>query len=122
MLPTLYRKAQAYEAGEKVEFNGKQYPPLYTPRNSALMGLFDITDDEVKRLKTIITKEEAQARHVEREYLRRQRSGAMDRGTYLETAEQRRIEARLRRAKGESLRQIAKEMELPVTTVQYYLG
>ena len=31
----------------------------------------------------------------------------MDRATYLETAEQRRVEARLRRAKGESLRQIA---------------
>ena len=32
---------------------------------------------------------------------------AMDRAAYLETAEQRRVEARLRRAKGESLRQIA---------------
>ena len=93
-----------------MEFNGKQYPPLYTPRNSTLMELFDITDDEVTRLKTIITKEEAQARHAEREHLRRQRSGAMDRATYLETAEHRRVEAQLRRARGESLRQIAEAL------------
>src|SRR5512135_1487893 len=42
ILSTLYRKAQAYEAGEKVEFNGRTYPPLYTPRNSTLMELFAI--------------------------------------------------------------------------------
>src|SRR5512147_2459380 len=66
VLSTLYRKAQAYEAGEKVEFNGKKYPPLYTPRNSTLMGLFDITDEEVKRLKTIVTKEEAAERDRQR--------------------------------------------------------
>jgi hypothetical protein len=38
VLSTLYRKAQAYEAGEHIEFGGKKYPPLYTPRNSTLMG------------------------------------------------------------------------------------
>jgi hypothetical protein len=111
VLSTLYRKAQAYEAGEKVEFGGRTYPPLYTPRNSTLMELFAITDKEVSRLKTIISKEEAVRRHRERARLRdrqrRRELGAVDRATYLETAEQRRVEAKLRRAKGESLRQIA---------------
>ena len=114
MLSTLYRKAQAYEAGEKIEFNGRQYPPLYTPRNSTLMGLFDITDEEVGKLKTIISKEEATKRHRERNRLsgcqKRRELGAVDRATYLETAEQRRVEARLRRSRGESLRQIAEAL------------
>src|SRR5512135_1136897 len=66
ILSTLYRKAQAYEAGEKVEFNGRTYPPLYTPRNSTLMELFAITWEEGKKLKTIISKEETAKRHRER--------------------------------------------------------
>jgi DNA-directed RNA polymerase specialized sigma24 family protein len=79
------------------------------------MGLFDVTDEEVRQLKTIVTKEEAAERHRERN--RKQ----MDRASYLETAEQRRAQARLLRAKGLSIRQIAKEMGLPFPTVQYYL-
>ena len=104
MLSTLYRKAKAYEAGERVEFEGRTCPPLYTPHNSTFMELFDITDEEVGKLKTIITKEEA----AERDRQRHRKHS--DRATYLETAEQRRVEARLRRAKGESLRQIAKAL------------
>ncbi|NMQ21489.1 replication protein [Candidatus Competibacter phosphatis] len=34
VLSTLYRKAKAYEAGERIEFNGRTYPPLYTPPQS----------------------------------------------------------------------------------------
>src|SRR5512143_4035709 len=47
VLSTLYCKAQAYEAGEQVEFDGRKYPPLYTPRNSTLMELFNSTGEEV---------------------------------------------------------------------------
>ena len=115
VLSTLYRKAQAYEAGKKVEFNGRQYPPLYTPRNSTLMGLFNITDEEVKRLKTIVTKEEAAQRD------RQRHRKHTDRATYLETAEQRRVEARLRRARGESLRQIAESLGVSLDTVKTYI-
>lgn len=107
ILSTLYRKAQAYEAGEKIEFGGRMYPPLYTPKNSTLQELFEIQDAETPHLKTIISAEEAGKRDAERKREQRQRSGAMDRASYLETAEQRRVEARLRRAKGESLREIA---------------
>ncbi|MEI2722832.1 MAG: hypothetical protein V9H26_04620 [Verrucomicrobiota bacterium] len=38
------------------------YPPLYTPRNRTLLALFDVQDDEMKALKTIITPEEAAER------------------------------------------------------------
>ena len=107
VLSTLYRKAKAYEAGERIEFNGRTYPPLYTPRNRTLLALFDVQDDEMKALKTIITPEEARNRDAERKQQRRQKGGSARRDSYLETAEQRRVEAQLRRGKGESLRQIA---------------
>lgn len=45
-LMTLYSKAKAYEAGEKITSGGKEYAPLYTPRNDTLINLFQITDQE----------------------------------------------------------------------------
>ncbi len=126
VLSTLYCKAQAYEAGEQVEFDGRKYPPLYTPRNSTLMELFDITDEEGKRLKTIITKEEAAERDAERQRQRRRKSGSSDWASHLEaikeTAEQRRIEARLLRARGLSVREIAVVMRISKSQVHRYLA
>ena len=115
VLSTLYRKAQAYEAGEKIEFGGKDYPPLYTPKNSTLRELFDIEDAEIPHLKTIISAAEAAERH------RQRNRKAMDRAAYLETAEQRRVEARLLRAGGMPLRQIAETLGVSVDTVKTYL-
>ena len=122
MLSTLYRKAQAYEAGEKIEFGGKDYPPLYTPKNSTLRDLFDIQDAETPHLKTIITAQDAAQRHTERERQRRQQSGSIDRETYLETAEQRRAQARLLRARGLSVREIAREMKISKSQIHRYLA
>jgi hypothetical protein len=108
VLSTLYRKAQAYEAGEKVEFESRRYPPLYTPRNSTLINLFSITEDELKHLRTIVTKAEA----AERDRKRHRKN--TNRVTYLETiketAEQRRAQARLLRAKGLSWSEVGKEL------------
>ncbi len=115
ILSTLYRKAQAYEAGEKVEFGGRDYPPLYTPRNSTLRELFDIQEAESPHLKTIISAAEAAQRHRERN------RKAVDRATYLETAEQRRAQARLLRAGGTPLGQIAETLGVSLDTVKGYL-
>src|SRR5690625_5379455 len=54
-LMTLYAKAKQYEAGEKVEFGGRQYSPLYTPKNDTLISLFQITDEEQRKLRTVIS-------------------------------------------------------------------
>ena len=110
VLSTLYRKAQAYEAGEKIEFGGKDYPPLYTPKNRTLRDLFDIQDTETPHLKTIISAAEAAERDAARKREQRQRLGAMDRAIYLETAEQRRAQARLLRARGLSWAEVGQEM------------
>lgn len=81
-LMTLYEKAKAYEAGQRVEFGGKQYPPLYTPKNETLISLFQITSEEQRQLKTIISSDIAKERDRERDTKRRRDKGAIDRVTY----------------------------------------
>lgn len=85
-LMTLYSKAKAYEAGEKVSFGGREFAPLYTPKNDTLINLFQITDDEQAQLRTVISKDMALERRRERDRTRdearRRASGAVDRETY----------------------------------------
>jgi hypothetical protein len=85
-LMTLFRKAKDYEAGEKVNFGGKTYAPLYTPKNDTLINLFRITTDEQRQLKTIISSEMALERDRKRHEVRRRAAGAMDRHTYESTS------------------------------------
>ncbi|RUR51955.1 replication protein [Vreelandella populi] len=82
-LSTLYEKAKAFGKGEKIEFNGRLYPALYTPKNDHLINLFGITDEEQRKLKTIITPSLARERHAERERIRRKNAGAQSRSEYL---------------------------------------
>ncbi len=81
-LMTLYSKAKQFEAGEKISFGGKEYPALYTPRNDTLINLFEITDDEQRELRTIISKGMALERDKNRKQAARRAAGAVDRETY----------------------------------------
>jgi hypothetical protein len=63
-LSTLYRKAQEARAGVAVEYSGRTFPPLYTPRNTTLLELFHITPEEEKSLRTIISASEKYRRVV----------------------------------------------------------
>ncbi len=65
-LSTLYDKARRWNAGETVEFGGKKYPPLYTPRNGTLIDWFEITDVEQRTLRTVISRDMARERRRER--------------------------------------------------------
>ena len=76
---TLYRKAQEGRQGLLVTFQGRTYPPMYTPRNQTLLDLFSITPAEEMELRTIISKAEKYRRRVEK----RRAAGIVDRSTYL---------------------------------------
>jgi len=65
-----------------VEFGGKQFAPLYTPKNDTLISLFHITDDEQRKLRTLISRDMAKERDRERHTARRRAAGAVDRATY----------------------------------------
>lgn len=121
-LSTLYQKAKEYEAGQRVEFNGKKYPPLYTPRNSTLINQFEITDDEQRELRTIISTDIAKERHAERDTVRRRKAGAIERAEYLNKAMTRKEQAQKLREKGLTLRAIAHEMGVSLRTVSNYMA
>lgn len=124
-LMTLYAKAKAYEAGEKVEFNGKRFAPLYTPRNATLISLFGITDEEQSLLGTIISKDMAlERRHdrdKKRDEARRRAAGEVDRQTYLETAEIKKVQALALKAQGLSVRDIATRLGISKSAVGRYV-
>lgn len=67
-LSTVYTKALAYRSGERVIYNGKAYPPLYTPHNETLAEVFRITPDEERSLKTIISQDEKVRRRREKRW------------------------------------------------------
>lgn len=120
-LMTLFSKAKAYEAGEKVSFGGKDYAPLYTPKNDTLINLFGITADEQRQLKTIVSRVEAAERDRRRHELRRRAAGSVDRETYLEAANAKQAQAQALRREGLSVRAIAKRMAVSVGAVSGYL-
>lgn len=120
-LMTLYGKAKAYEAGETVELGGKKYPPLYTPKNDTLINLFRISDEEQRRLRTIISTDLAKERHRKRDEARRRAAGAVDRETYLETANAKQAQAQALREQGLTIRAIAQQMGVSVGSVSGYL-
>lgn len=124
-LGTLYRKAQEMEAGVTVEWNGRKYPPLYTPKNQTLIDLFKITDDEQRQLRTIISPSIAAERHAERERARRRAAGALSREEYRDQikkpAQDKQAHARKLRERGLSVREIAREMGIGKSAVALYL-
>lgn len=67
-LSTVYRKAQEYRAGSRVIYQGRMYPPLYTPKNETLAEAFSITPDEEKSLQTIISQAEKVRRRREKRW------------------------------------------------------
>ncbi len=120
-LGTLYRKAKDVEAGKPVEFAGREWPALYTPKNSTLINLFEITDDEQAKLRTIISRDMAKARDRERDTTRRRAAGAVSRDEYLSAAEGKREQAKALKAQGLSVRAIADQMGISKTAVGRYL-
>lgn len=106
-LSTLYSKAKQYEQGERVEFNGRELPALYTPKNDTLIQLFGITDGEQAGLRTIISDGEAKGRDAARKRQARADAGATPRAAYVAGAEQKRATARLMRAQGASWQAVA---------------
>ena len=81
-LSTVYRKAQETRHGQQVEYQGRMYPPLYTPKNQTLIDLFQITPEEEQGLRTIISQREKYRRNNERRAAERREGGAKTRPQY----------------------------------------
>lgn len=57
-LRTLAHKVAQRRAGLKVEFRGAKFDPVYTPSNEYLIDVLNITDEEMRSLRTIISTQE----------------------------------------------------------------
>lgn len=108
-------------AGKTVLFAGREYSPLYTPKNQTLIDLFQITDDEQRQLKTIISPEIKQERNTSIQKRIRREKGVMSREDYEGRAAARLERAREMFAQGMSKAQIAREMGIDRSTVTKYL-
>ncbi|MCQ2032240.1 replication protein [Stutzerimonas zhaodongensis] len=109
-LITLRAKAIQYGRGEKIEFNGRKWPALYTPKNQTLIDLFEITELEQRQLKTIISKDEATRRNTERERARRRAAGALERAEYISNAKARKEQIRALKGEGVAVAEIARRL------------
>ncbi|MCG8121386.1 MAG: replication protein [Candidatus Thiodiazotropha endolucinida] len=118
-LSTLYNKAKAYNAGERIEFNGREYPALYTPKNDTLINTFNITDAEQQQLQTIISRTEKARRRAIAD--KKNKGWKMSREEYRGQAQEKRSQAIELRSKGVSLRVIAKTLNVSLGAVQHYL-
>ena len=102
-------------------YAGVQVDPRYRWRNDTLIQRFGITPDEERQLATIVSRVEAARRHAEREVQRRQEAGAVTRAEYLSASDDKRVSARLMRAKGMTQTAIAKELGVMDRTVRNWL-
>nr|MDT0253936.1 winged helix-turn-helix domain-containing protein [Endozoicomonas sp.] len=135
----LYQLTRDDAAGKTVEFMGKEYRPLLTPKNRFLIDLFGITDDEQRKLKTIISEQEIQRRkdlhqqtedykeahrkrNKELQKAKRTEAGVKPREQYLDKAKARRLLAVAAfQEGGMSQREIAEKLGVSRGAVQNYL-
>ena len=95
---------------------------MYTPTNETLIDLFQITDDEQRQLKTIISSTIKLERKLETQKAKRRQEGMMDRADYEGRADARCERAQELRSQGLSIRKIAMEMGISKSQVQRYLS
>ncbi|MFZ4539761.1 helix-turn-helix domain-containing protein [Propionivibrio sp.] len=120
-LGTLYAKAKDFEADKTVTYRGREYPALYTPRNSTLIDIFQIEAGDQAQLRTIIGADELATRHRAQETVRRRAAGAVSRDTHLTANEDKRASARLMAAQGMSQMGIAAELGVSVGSVNSWI-
>lgn len=116
-LSTLRTKAQAYAEGQGIEFGGRKWPALYTPKNQTLIDLFEITEAEQRQLRTIVSKGEATRRDTARQMEKRRAAGVQERSEYLSTFHDRQAHIKSLKAEGVAVVEIARRLGITRATV-----
>lgn len=117
---SVLERAHAHARGETVEFRGKQVSPRYGHSNATLIEKLCIKPDEEREMQTIISKDEKRRRTNERRTSHRREQGIVPRADYRQAALDKATAAKALKAQGRSLRAISAELEMPLSTVQYY--
>jgi hypothetical protein len=116
----IFRTAREHQAGKRVEWDGVKLSPLYKFKNQTIIEWLEITPEEERHLKTVISDEERRRRDRERKRRERRFSGdvEMTRAEYEDRARERRLGALALREKGLSRAQISEELGVSLSTVK----
>jgi hypothetical protein len=114
-LSSVIRRTFGAFAGEKVEYQGRLVDPRYRFTNQRIIEELEITGDEEREMRTIVSDDERRRRD------RARKNPEMDRQQYLTRAAKRRAQARRMAAEGLSTSQIAQELCLTQRSIQQYL-
>lgn len=114
-------RAQAAAQGRKADFDGQKVDPRYRFSNPGLVRWLEITAEEAKELKCILTPEETLRRNKERLRDVRRARGAMERTSYRARAAARKAEARAMADAGQSRACIAEHLQVTKGAVDGYL-
>lgn len=118
---SVIKRAQDAKKGEQIIWQGHSCDPRYRFKNCTLIELLQITPAEEQQLQTIISDAEKRRRDANRHRQKRRMQGAVARETYLQAAEDRKASARLMRAQGMSVEQIAAMLDVSRRTAFNYL-
>jgi hypothetical protein len=100
-LHAIFRTAHEAQAGKRVGWRGLEIDPRYRLRNQTIIEALEITAEEEREMKTIISDDERRRRD------RARKNPEMTRTEYLTRAAKSRAAARRLAAEGKSVRQIA---------------
>jgi hypothetical protein len=114
-LHAIFRTAHEAAAGKRVEWRGLEIDPRYRLRNQTIIEALEITTEEEREMKTIISDEERRRRD------RARKNPEMSRAEYLTRAANRRAQARRMAAEGMKQRQIAEALGITQQAVSTML-
>ncbi len=119
----IFRTAHEHQAGKRVAWDGLAVSPRYKFKNRTILDWLEVTPEEERHLKTIISDEERRRRDRERKQEERRRSGEveMSRSEYEGRAAKRRSEALRMAAQGLRSGEIAAELGISKSSVQKML-
>lgn len=101
-LQAVFRSAHQAARGERVQYAGVKMDPRYRFRNQTIIELLEITPDEEREMRTIVSDDERRRRD------RQRKNPKMSRQEYEGRAARRRAEAHRMASEGFSLREIGK--------------
>ena len=116
----IFRTSREHQAGKRIEWDGVKLSPRYRFRNATILDWLEVTPEEERHLKTVISDEERRRRDRERKQRERRASGEveMSREEYEGRARERRLGALELRGEGLSKSQIAKTLGISLSTVK----
>jgi hypothetical protein len=114
-LHAVFRTSREAAAGKRVQFAGVEWDPRYRLKNQTIIEWLQITAEEEREMKTIISDDERRRRK------REHKNPEMTRTEYLTRAAKRRAAARRMASEGLSVRQIAKKLGISKSAAHHAL-